>query len=58
MDIVDPTSFSGKLLADKTEGEMNSKINGTRGFLVEKIANQRQIQIQIQAQRKIQQKSG
>ena len=35
VDIVDPTSFSGKLLADKTEGEMNSKINGTRGFLVE-----------------------
>jgi hypothetical protein len=29
------TSFSGKLLADKTEGKMNSKINGTRGFLVE-----------------------
>ena len=35
VDIVDPTSFSGKLLADKTEGKMNSKINGTRGFLVE-----------------------
>src|SRR4029078_2564323 len=34
VDIVDRTSFSGKLLADETEGRMNAKINETRGFLV------------------------
>ena len=31
VDIVDLSSFSGKLLADKIEGETNVKINGTLG---------------------------
>jgi hypothetical protein len=31
MDVIDLSSFSGKLLADKTEGEMNARIYGTPG---------------------------